>query len=440
NKRPVEHLILEGRRRDELRDEAIAELRDLLLNEEQQFIQEMEAKEETTLERQAKMRERARFLKEKREAERLQIVKEKYDQRWREECEELRSHLSRRHQDEVFSERSDQIRMKNEQKQREKDLEKMYADLWERDVKAKAQREEQEAMEQMERNRETLRVLQLQSEANAKQREEERRLKELEAEWLKEQNAMRAQEEEFLKQEKLRKQEAAKRARDVSIRLKNEKEAKEKQEELALDMKILEKLLDDTRNEAMEESQRKKELREENLRFMKYCEMNRKDEEDRERALEAHVNAEVEKQWAKKIEQYRIERAARKKLLDNVLQTRQLQMHERKQIAEAEAEAERAEKERMHKAWLEHERLERENQERIRQREAGHQRDLDMQIDYQNHLKERSKEDEREEFLLGKEAEREYQRKLKEALERPQIDKVHPARLLASYRSKSATN
>lgn len=34
-------------------------------------------------------------------------------------------------------------------------------------------------------------------------------------------------------------------------------QAKEKQEELAVDMKILEKLLEDTRNEVKEESQRK---------------------------------------------------------------------------------------------------------------------------------------------------------------------------------------
>lgn len=34
-------------------------------------------------------------------------------------------------------------------------------------------------------------------------------------------------------------------------------QAKEKQEELAMDMKILEKLLDDTRNEVKEETQRK---------------------------------------------------------------------------------------------------------------------------------------------------------------------------------------
>jgi hypothetical protein len=76
----------------------------------------------------------------------------------RDECEELRSTLSRRHQDEVFTERSEQIRMKEDQKKHDQEIEAMYADLWEKDVQAKKLREEQDAFEQMERNRETLRV------------------------------------------------------------------------------------------------------------------------------------------------------------------------------------------------------------------------------------------------------------------------------------------
>lgn len=77
---------------------------------------------------------------------------------FREECEELRGTLSKRHQDEVCTERSEQIRIKEAQKKQEQQIEKMYADLWEKDVRAKKQREEDEAKEQMERNRETLRV------------------------------------------------------------------------------------------------------------------------------------------------------------------------------------------------------------------------------------------------------------------------------------------
>jgi hypothetical protein len=79
----------------------------------------------------------------------------------------------------------------------------------------------------------------------------------------------------------------------------------------------------------MEDKQRKKELREENLCFMQYCAMNRKEEEDREKAVEEHVNVEVQKQWAKKMEQYRKEREARRRLMANVMQTRQEQTEER---------------------------------------------------------------------------------------------------------------
>ena len=44
---------------------------------------------------------------------------------------------------------------------------------------------------------------------------------------------------------------------DKSIKIKNAKVAREMQEELAFDMKVLQKLLEETHNEALEEAQRK---------------------------------------------------------------------------------------------------------------------------------------------------------------------------------------
>ena len=46
----------------------------------------------------------------------------------------------------------------------------------------------------------------------------------MEAQWLKEEAKLREEEEKWLQEEKLRKQKAAKRSREVSIRLKKEKE------------------------------------------------------------------------------------------------------------------------------------------------------------------------------------------------------------------------
>ena len=70
-------------------------------------------------------------------------------------------------------------------------------------------------------------------------------------------------------------------------------------------------------------------MREENLRFMQYCAMNRKEHEEREKELEQLVNEEVEKKWAQTMQQYKLERDARKKLLANVMKTREQQIEER---------------------------------------------------------------------------------------------------------------
>lgn len=78
---------------------------------------------------------------------------------FRDNCEELRSTLSQHHQDEVFHERHEQLRMKEEQKKRDAEVEGFYADLWAKDIAIKRQKEEETARDQIERNRETLKVL-----------------------------------------------------------------------------------------------------------------------------------------------------------------------------------------------------------------------------------------------------------------------------------------
>ena len=81
---------------------------------------EIASKKETSLERQAKMRERAKYLKDKRETERQALAEQKLEQRWREECEEMRSLLVKRNQDDVFTERAEQLRVKEEEQERQR--------------------------------------------------------------------------------------------------------------------------------------------------------------------------------------------------------------------------------------------------------------------------------------------------------------------------------
>ncbi|XP_077988952.1 cilia- and flagella-associated protein 53-like [Glandiceps talaboti] len=485
SKLPPDHLILERRKQDDMREEAEAlvrynkmydlkndwesitdkriqqntvkrrvknmlqqeefsledrrqRLRDLLAAEEQQYVLEMEDRQETVIERQAKMRERAKFLKEKREAERLQIVAEKLDQRWRNECEELRATLSRRHQDEVCTERMKQLEIKDDMARQRQREEQMYADLWEQDRMAKAAREEREAREMMARNQDVLQTLQMQKAALQQQKDEARRLKEEEAHLLREQHKLRKLEEQRALEEKRARQAAMRDELDRSLKLKMKKRAKEVQEELALDMKILENLLEESRNEAMEQEQRKRELREEQLRYRDYLRQQLEEEKQREKELEQVVNEEVEKQWRKRLEQWDREREARKRLMQEVLAERQKQVEaklEMNKLRQAEAQKEQ---EAMLASIEEHKRLEAEREAKTKAQNLEYQSDLIGQQNHRIKLKEIEKDEEYREYLKGLEAEAQYQAKLKEALERPVIDKAHPMRSAYMSRKGSA--
>ena len=102
----------------------------------------------------------------------------------RNQCEELRSTLSKRQQDEVCAERLEQIRIKEEMEEERRHEEQMYAHLWEQDMLAKAEREERDAKRAHERNAEVLTVLRRQMAALEAAKEEGIRLKEEEAQLL----------------------------------------------------------------------------------------------------------------------------------------------------------------------------------------------------------------------------------------------------------------
>ena len=121
----------------------------MLADEESHYIQQAYSMKETMEEKQARMRKKAAELKQKRETERKKTVVEKLDQQWQNQCEELRSVLTRRHQDQVCLERQHQLVQAAEIEREHQAEDMMYAELWERDRLAKAAREEKEANEAM---------------------------------------------------------------------------------------------------------------------------------------------------------------------------------------------------------------------------------------------------------------------------------------------------
>lgn len=121
------------------------------------------------------------------------------------------------------------------------------------------------------------------------------------------------------------------------------------QEELAVDMKILEQMLQETSNEAMLHLQKKVKntvdvlyglshaqpsyiqntLKEEIKLYRSYLAEAEKEERQRELELDTLLTAEVEQQWAKRVAQWRTEKEARRKLMDDVMRIRKQQIQEK---------------------------------------------------------------------------------------------------------------
>lgn len=73
----------------------------------------------------------------------------------------------------------------------------------------------------------------------------------------KEQLALRKLEEAAALEEKRRRQQETRDMLDMTLKMKLRKKAREEQEQLAFDLKLLEKLLEESHNEAIEQVQRK---------------------------------------------------------------------------------------------------------------------------------------------------------------------------------------
>lgn len=73
-------------------------------------------------------------------------------------------------------------------------------------------------------------------------------------------------------------------------------------------------------------------MKEEVGRYRQYLEEQAKEEKEREKELDAHITAEVERQWSKRVHQWKQERQARKQLMHQVMDTRRKQLEEKRSL------------------------------------------------------------------------------------------------------------
>ncbi|KAJ3059580.1 Cilia- and flagella-associated protein 53, partial [Podochytrium sp. JEL0797] len=106
-----------------------------------QNLLESEETRETVL---AGMKSRMQELKSKRETERQKVVETKLLQRWRNECDELRTIESKVLEEKVALARADQLLDLEDKRQHELKEKKYYEHLWEVDRQKKIAREDRE--------------------------------------------------------------------------------------------------------------------------------------------------------------------------------------------------------------------------------------------------------------------------------------------------------
>ncbi|KAM9250440.1 LOW QUALITY PROTEIN: cilia- and flagella-associated protein 53 [Cariama cristata] len=418
-------------------DERRERLRELLEAEESRYFAEMEALEQTVQEKQAKMKERAKLLREKREKERQQLVAEKREQQFREQCEELRAQWVKKHHKELCEDWLAQLALKEELKKQQKKEEQMFAELWKEDTLAKEKQEAVETQKSAEQNREILNALSAQVAVLSAHKEEAKRLKEEEARLLEEQQQLLKLENEQLQVEKRQKQ---KERRDMLLSAARDKKNRlneEKQGELALEMKILEQSLQKPQEDSEKKTKSKQELFKEQQTYLAHLAQQLEEEKRREKEADKLLDEEMAKVWAKKAEQMRLEKEARKQLLKGVLNTRQLQIEEKLQ-RNAEQKELAQERKLLAEAITELKHIEEEKYARKVKEAKEYQEHLRAQIACRQQARDAEEEEKQQEYELGLAAERAYQERLQDILSRPceKREKTHPLRRKLTSKSQ----
>ncbi|NWS43528.1 CFA53 protein, partial [Probosciger aterrimus] len=399
-------------------EERRVRLHELLDAEENRYCAEMEALEETAEEKQSKMKKRAKLLKEKREEERQKLAAEKREQQFREKSEELRTLWMKKHQKEVFEDQLAQVALKEELEKQQKKEEQMLEELLKEDMLAKEKREVEKMQKVAEQNQETLNVLNAQVAVLSAHKEEAKQLKEEEARLLEEEQQLVELENEQLQMEKLQRQ---KEYRDMLLRAAQDRKNRlneEKQVELALEMKILEKVLQDPQ-ENIEKARRKQELLKEQKTYLAHLTQQLEEENQREKEVDKIIDGEIAKIWAKKTEQLRLEKEARKQLLNDVLNTRQLQIEEKLQRNVKKQEEVAQEKKLLAEAITELKHTEEEKYARRLKEAKEYQEQLRAQMAYRQQARDAEQEEKQQDHESSLEAERAYQEKVQDILSTP---------------------
>nr|XP_016852833.1 PREDICTED: cilia- and flagella-associated protein 53 isoform X2 [Anolis carolinensis] len=352
------------------------------------------------------------------------------ERRKRETSEELRTQWSQKHMLEVCEDRLAQLALKEELNKQKAQEEAAFAALWEADRLAKEKRAMEDDQKRSRRNDDMLNMLNTQQAIAEAQRQEERRLKEEEAKLMQEDMQLMKLENERAEIERRRKLRECGSMLLESMKEKRKRFDEEREEELALEMKILDHILQESLEDTESQRQRKKELLKEQQTYRAYLAQQREEEKQREKEMDKLRAEDSAKMWAKRAEKAKALKTARDGLLREVMDTRRLQIEEKLQRNAREQEELFRDRELLNEAIQEHKRQEDEQYVRSVQQAKKYREDLKAQMDYINRAHASEKEELQREYEMAQEVERLLQEKIADVLSRPymRMKDLHPLR------------
>ncbi|KAL1513660.1 hypothetical protein ABEB36_003044 [Hypothenemus hampei] len=404
-------------------------LLELLSNEEMQYYYETVDTVQKGVDRKMEeMKQKAKMLKARREEERLQIGRELFET-IRDRCQELRPHLEKQHLIESKYSQLQQMRENEAKREADRELDQMWYELNMKELDAKKEREVQEALERRNKDKDMLKIWDKQMKGKELLKEEMDRVAQ------EDRLEMKKLSDEFLKEEiqaldeKRRKRDETTKQILEQIEIQKRLKAQRKKEEDALDQAFytlnqlelerekasIHDATDQARKETAMYKKHLKELEEERKieekELMELLEIHRKE-----------VEAKQDEARCKIVE-------AKRKLQQNVLAERAQQIIYKKQEAEQQLRLKEAENELLRMAYETNERLQAESDRLCKQEALQYREDLRRQIEYNNVLRQREREELERQLEEGLKEEKLY-REIVEQMLRGEIEAnaKHPFR------------
>jgi hypothetical protein len=432
-KRKLEELRLKLHEQVEQRRTKLA---DKLATEESNYKEELETLQESSQQRRERVEQKAKQLRQNRVDRNNEIAERKLQQKFKEECDELREAQSRNNLLQVAADREGQVFEKQRRQLDEKEEQKFFDDLWHQGKVQKQQREEQEKRKEWEMNNMLRTQLDQQvDELDSKKREIEA-IKEEEARLLRERWDLQEREEERKQREKKTKILQSRQHADQYNRLNRELKFEEMKRDRDMDLKLLHSVLTKEKHENNRELQKKKDMREDAERYRNWLLEQQRREKQEDAEIERMINDDNELQWKKRVDKWKQEQEARDSLMNDVIQERKSQIQRKLENAQQRREQSLAERDELMKEIDRVSRLEKEAETAKRNARKDVQYEVLNQVAENNYNKQMEQKSQVAEHRAQQYAEKMYQQRLEEEMKRLELEKPQQFKHISTFKKR----